>query len=96
VSTDNLNVADLTREELEQEYQLSQWALSWAVRKLGGLLIITTPDTQEYAVAGRVLYEQKPAAEGPVIVVTFKELEELPEPLEELFVPESSKIILLS
>jgi hypothetical protein len=87
----NLDVTKLSREELEAEYQLSQWALTWAVKKLGGTLEITTTDMAQYSVAGRIYYEEKIGMAGPTTVVTFKEME---DPFEEP--PAEPKIILLS
>ena len=40
-SADNLDVLGLTYEQLQDEYQRSQWALAWALKSLGGILIIS-------------------------------------------------------
>ena len=71
----NVNTASLSRQELEAEYELSQWALTWAIHKLGGRMEITQADMAEFDKQGRLWYNQLPGPEGGLMtVVEFVEL----------------------
>lgn len=71
----NVNTASLSRQELEAEYELSQWALTWALHKLGGRMEITQADMLEFDKQGRLWYNQLPEPEGGMMtVVEFVEL----------------------
>ncbi len=70
----NVNVASLSRSDLEQEYELSQWALTWALHKLGGRMEITSQDMAEFATQGRIWYNTLPQEHGEsMTVVEFVE-----------------------
>lgn len=38
---DNIDETKLSLDELQAEYERSQWALAWALKKLGGHMLIT-------------------------------------------------------
>lgn len=54
-----LNISEMNRGDLEEEYQLSQWALSWALHKLGGTLTITSADMEDRNINGRIWYTRQ-------------------------------------
>ena len=71
-----MNVSSLSRPELEEEFKLSQWALTWAITKLGGKLEITPEDMANFNVLGRIWYQQLPCETGGLVtVVEFREKE---------------------
>lgn len=70
----NPDISKLNRAELEEEYQLSQWALSWALHKLGGSFTITRAEMEEQASSGRVWYST--SVDGDT-TVQYKKLEQV-------------------
>lgn len=71
----SVNVASMSRQELEAEYELSQWALTWALHKLGGKMEITSHDMITFQKQGRIWYNQLPEEGGGLsTVVEFVEL----------------------
>lgn len=54
-----VDVNELNLARLREEYELSQWALTWALHKLGGTLIITPQDVEEFNKSGRIWYSQR-------------------------------------
>lgn len=69
---DNENVRALSLEKLLQEYELSQWALTWALHKLGGSMTVTAQDRLEFNKTGRIWYERN--AQDFSTTVEFREL----------------------
>ena len=76
----NENIAELNRGDLEEEYQLSQWALSWALYKLGGTMTITSAEMVEWNKTGRIWYERDRVSGD--MKVEFKGLERPDEPAQ--------------
>lgn len=72
---DKLIIPELTRAELEQEYELSQWALTWAILKAGGKIDITKADMEELSRTGRLYYSTDPLTR--TTTVEFREVSEL-------------------
>lgn len=70
-SNERLNVDELEFKQLKAEYELSQWALTWALKKLNGKMIITAAEMEEYNVTGRIYYTQ--SDEGKSTTVEFIE-----------------------
>lgn len=64
-----VNIANLSRADLEQEYELSQWALTWALHKLGGRMEITEKEMEEFATQGRIWYNRLPMEHGGTMTV---------------------------
>lgn len=52
----NRNISMISREELEAEYEQSQWALAWALQKLGGKMSILDCDVR-YGNKCRIWYK---------------------------------------
>lgn len=78
MSQDNTDITKLSREELEQSYQLSQWALTWAVIKAGGSISITPEDMKEFNKTGQLWYGHEVAPGGVITTVGFRELDDTP------------------
>lgn len=44
---DNVDETKLTYEQLQEQYEMSQWALAHALLKLGGCMMVTHADVAE-------------------------------------------------
>lgn len=76
---DNTDISQCSREELEATYQLSQWALTWAIIKLGGKLEITPEDMESFNKVGQIYYGSIPTELGAITTVEFRELDNNPK-----------------
>lgn len=76
---DNTDISQCSREELEATYQLSQWALTWAIHKLGGFLEITPEDMASFNKTGQIWYGKVETATGTITTVEFRELDNNPK-----------------
>lgn len=64
----NERIHDVSRETLEQEYEMSQWALAFALHKLGGRMTITEHDMQAFPGHFRVWYSRTRTDAGATVV----------------------------
>ena len=56
---DNTDTTKLTYDELQAEYERSQWALAWALKKLGGAMFISNDDiAKDVGKQYRTYYQQ--------------------------------------
>lgn len=70
----NERIQDISRIQLEAEYEASQWALAHALHKLGGRMTITQWDMQNLPAQHRVWYSRRITDDGAT--VTQVELQE--------------------
>ena len=66
-----LDVANLTFEELRQEYELSQWALAHALHKLGDCMTVTRADAEAFNKRVRVWYNYDTVQQSTTITILY-------------------------
>ena len=64
----NERIHEVSRETLEQEYEMSQWALAHALHRLGGRMTITEYDMLQLDGARRIWYSRVHTDAGASVV----------------------------